>query len=62
MIFLKFVMEILGKKNGISKHFQYFAISILKNNSTAQNYDDKINIMKNKVKYLEKIAENFGCN
>ena len=31
-----------------------------KNNSTAQNYDDKINIMKNKVKYLEKIAENFG--
>lgn len=31
-----------------------------KNSSNAENYDNKITIMKNKMKYLEKIAQNFG--
>ncbi|NDO46585.1 hypothetical protein [Clostridium sp. MD294] len=31
-----------------------------KNSSNAENYEHKINIMKNKMKYLEEIAQNFG--
>ncbi len=43
----------------IKTHPVFYNIDF-KNSSTVQNYDDKINIMKNKVKHLEKIAENFG--